>query len=95
MNKYFTAVQTSTAVDRVYEALIIKGEKLTAKQIAARYNVANPYDTVYTLRMEGYPIYLNPHTDSKGRVTQKYQHGAPSRKLIAAGYKALAAGLVE
>lgn len=96
MNKYFTALQNSdTAIDRVYEALVIKGEKLTAKQIAARYSVANPYNTIYTLRMEGYPIYLNPHKDSKGRVTQKYQFGTPSRKLIAAGYKALAAGLVE
>ncbi len=86
---------TSTATDRVYEALVLKGEELTAKQISARYNVANPYNTVYTLRMEGYPIYLNQHTDSKGRVTQKYRFGTPSRKLIAAGYKALAAGLVE
>ena len=86
---------TSTATNRVYEALVLKGEELTAKQISARYNVANPYDTIYTLRMEGYPIYLNQHTDSKGRVTQKYRFGTPSRKLIAAGYKALAAGLVE
>jgi hypothetical protein len=95
MNKYFTALQSSAAVDRVYEALVVKGEKLTAKQISARYNIANPYDTVYTLRMEGYPIYLNTHKDSKGRVTQKYQFGGASRKLVAAGYKALAAGLVE
>lgn len=94
MNMY-TNVKNDSAVDRVYEALILRGEELTAKQISARYNVANPHDTVYTLRMEGYPIYLNQHTDSKGRVTQKYRHGAPSRKLIAAGYKALAAGLVE
>jgi hypothetical protein len=86
---------TTSATDRVYDALVLKGEKLTAKQISARYNVANPYNTVYTLRMEGYPIYLNTHMDSKGRVTQKYQFGNPSRKLIAAGYKALAAGLVE
>lgn len=91
----FTAVKSDSATDRVYEALVLRGEELTAKQIAARYNVANPYNTVYTLRMEGYPIYLNQHMDSKGRVTQKYRHGAPSRKLIAAGYKALAAGLVE
>lgn len=91
----FTAVKSDSAVDRVYEALVLKGEELTAKQISARYNVANPHDTVYTLRMEGYPIYLNQRTDSKGRVTQKYRLGTPSRKVIAAGYKALAAGLVE
>lgn len=88
-------MNTSNATDRVYEALVLKGEELTAKQIAARYNVANPHNTVYTLRREGYPIYLNQHKDSKGRVTQKYRHGAPSRKLIAAGYIAMAAGLVD
>ena len=84
-----------TAIDRAYKALVLDGEKLTAKQISARYSVANPYDVVHTLRMEGYPIYLNPHMDSKGRVTQKYQFGNASRKLIAAGYKAMAAGLVD
>jgi hypothetical protein len=91
----FTAVKTESAIDRVYQALVLKGEELTAKQIAARYNVANPHDTVYKLRMEGWSIYLNQRVDSKGRVTQKYRYGTPSRKVIAAGYKALAAGLVE
>lgn len=91
MNKNSTAA----AIDRVYKALVLDGEQLTAKQIAARYSIANPYDAVYTLRMEGYPIYLNQHKDTKGRVTQKYRFGAPSRKLIAAGYMAMAAGLVD
>lgn len=84
----------STKIDRVFEALVVNGEKLTAKQISARYNIANPHDAVYKLRMEGYPIYLNRHVDTKGRVTQKYRFGTPSRALIAAGYKAMAAGLV-
>lgn len=85
---------SNTKVDRVYEALVVNGEQLTAKQIAARYNVANPHDAVYQLRMDGYSIYLNRHVDSKGRVTQKYRFGTPSRELIAAGYKAKAMGLV-
>lgn len=80
-------------VDRVYKALVVNGEELTARQIASRYNLANPYDAVYQLRTEGYSIYCNQHTDSKGRVTNKYRFGTPSRKVIAAGYKALAAGL--
>lgn len=84
----------NTATNRVFEALVLNGEELTAKQISSRYNVANPHDIVYNLRMEGYSIYLNQHKDSKGRVTQKYRFGTPSRKVIAAGYKALAAGLV-
>jgi hypothetical protein len=78
----------------VYKALVENREQLTAKQISARYSIANPHDAIYQLRMQGYPIYLNKHTDTKGRVTQKYRFGTPSRKVIAAGYKALAAGLV-
>jgi hypothetical protein len=85
----------NTKLDKVFEALVVNGEQLTAKQITARYGVANPHDAVYQLRMEGYSIYLNQHKDSKGRVTNKYRYGTPSREIIAAGYKALAAGLVE
>ena len=81
-------------VNKVFEALVLNGEELTAKQLAARYDIGNPHDAVYQLRMEGYPIYCNKRKDSKGRVTHKYRFGTPSRKVIAAGYKALAAGLV-
>jgi hypothetical protein len=81
-------------LNRVYNALVVNGEQLTAKQIASRYDLANPRDAIYKLRMEGFSIYLNRKTDSKGRVTHKYRFGTPSRKVIAAGYKALAAGLV-
>lgn len=82
-----------TNTQRIFEALV-DGEQLTGKQISARYGVANPRSAIHTLRMEGYPIYLNKHTDTKGRVTHKYRLGTPSRKMIAAGYKALAMGLV-
>jgi hypothetical protein len=84
----------STQFEKLHTALVLNGEKLTAKQISARYNIANPHDAVYQLRMEGYSIYCNKHTDTKGRVTNKYSFGTPSHKVIAAGYKALAAGLV-
>lgn len=83
-----------SGVDKVYNALVVSKEKLTAKQIAARYNLANPYDAVYTLRQEGYVINIDQFVDTKGRVKNKYSFGKPSRELIAAGYKAIAAGLV-
>jgi len=70
------------------------GERLTAKQIGARFGIANPTATVSDIRMSGYAIYANKHKDTKGRETTKYRLGTPSRKLIAAGYKAMAAGLV-
>jgi predicted transcriptional regulator len=71
-----------------------EGQELTAKQIAARYSVGNPGRVVHYLRNQGYSIYLNKKVDTKGRVTNKYRLGNPSRKVIAAGYKALSLGLV-
>jgi predicted transcriptional regulator len=80
---------TATKQDRVLSALR-NGEELTGKQIRARFGVGNPRATVSALRMKGFPVYLNEHVDSKGRVTQKYRLGNPSRAVIAAGYRALA-----
>ena len=79
-----------TNTNRVLEALM-SGEELTGKQISARFGVANARGVIHTLRTEGFPVYLNKHTDSKGRVTNKYRLGKASRKVIAAGYAALGA----
>ena len=84
---------TVTKQGRLLEALQ-NGEQLTAAQIRARFGIANPTATVSDLRFSGFAVYCNRRTDSKGRVTMKYRLGTPSRRVIAAGYKALAAGLV-
>jgi len=84
---------TTSNTQRVYEALA-SGEALTAKQITARYGLANPRAAISALRMEGYPIYLNSRKDTKGRTTKWYRMGTPTRRVIAAGYKALAMGIV-
>lgn len=86
-------VENATKVEKVFEALVNRGEELTAAQITSRYGVSNPHDAVYQIRQMGYAVYLNERTDSKGRMTRKYRAGKPSRKLVAAGYRALAAGL--
>lgn len=81
---------TNTKTQRLVEALQ-RGEQLTAKQISARFGIANPTATVSYLRMNhGYAVYANRHTDTKGRVTTKYRLGTPSREVVAAGYRALA-----
>ncbi len=73
---------------RLLEALKT-GEKLTAAQIKARFSIANPTATVSDLRYSGFAVYANQHTDTKGRVTTKYELGRPSRRVVAAGYRAL------
>lgn len=86
-------VTSVTKVEKVFDALVDRGEELTASQIKTRYGVANPHDAVYQIRRMGYAIYLNERKNSKGETVARYRAGNPSRKLIAAGYRALAAGL--
>ena len=86
-------VQNATKVEKVFTALVERGEELTAQQIKTRYGVANPHDAVYQIRQMGYAIYLNEKKNSKGETVSKYRAGRPSRSLVAAGYRALAAGL--
>jgi len=72
-----------------------EGRSLTAKQITAQFGIASPGKVVSQLRLEdGLPIYNDRNVDTKGRVTNQYHMGTPSRKIIAAGYRAQAMGLV-
>jgi len=86
-------VQNATKLDLVFEALVNRGEALTAAQIKSRYGISNPHDAIYQIRRMGYAIYLNESKNSKGETVARYKTGKPSRKLVAAGYRALAAGL--
>lgn len=80
----------TTKTERLLEALR-SGEQLTAKQIRARFGIANPTATVSSLRLDhGYAVYGNQLKDSKGNTITKYRLGNPSRSVVAAGYKALA-----
>jgi hypothetical protein len=79
-------------VDKVENALL-EGQELTAAQIASRFNVASPTKVISLVRQRGNAVYLNTRTDTKGRQTRKYRIGNPSSSLVAAGYRAIAAGL--
>ena len=71
------------------------GAQLTSKQIRSQFKIASPTKVVSLLRLEdGLPIYANKHVDTKGRQTTKFRLGTPSRKVIAAGYRAMSLGLV-
>ena len=70
------------------------GEEFTAKQLASRCKVAKPRNAIYELRhTHGLAIYSNQRKTSSGQTVTKYRLGNPSRKLVAAGYKAIAMGL--
>ena len=69
------------------------GDQVSAKQFAARYGTttATVSARVAELRSEGYSIYNNLHTDSKGRQPNKYRIGTSRRAVGAAGYAVLGA----
>jgi len=88
-------MSTKTKKASVLEALQNTYRGLTAAQIEARFQVSNPRALVSDLRMDGFAIYANKHTDTKGRVKTFYRLGTPSRRVVAAGYKALANGWID
>ena len=71
-------------------AALESGVELTGKQIESRYNVGNARALISSLRMQGYPVYLNKRTNGFGDTYSKYRLGTPSRAVVAAGSQALA-----
>lgn len=70
-------------IDKLKEALV-GGEKLTAKQISARFGLKNPREAVRVLRNQGICIYANETTLSRGQRVVKYRVGSPSKAMVAA-----------
>ena len=74
-----------TKQDKLVNALK-DGEALTESAMKHRFSIANPRATVSALRMKGYAVYANKSKNGK----TIYRLGAPLRRVVAAGYKALA-----
>ena len=70
------------------------GEVLTASQISKRFSIGNPSAEVSRLRQAGIVVYANKRTAGNGVQITEYRTGKASRAIIAAGYKAMALGLV-
>ena len=87
-----TQTQPVSKQSRLTEALL-SGEQLTAKQITARFGIANPTAAISGIRFSGIPVYANPRKNSKGEVVTRYRVGKASREIVAAGYRALAQGM--
>ena len=83
-----------TKQGKLFNALVNNGETLSASQIAKRFSIKNPTATISEIRHAGFAIYANQRTAGNGVKVTEYRHGKPSRKIVAAGYKALAMGLV-
>ena len=84
---------TTTKTAKVIAALK-NGAELTAKQIQSRYSVANARALISSIRMQGYPVFLNKRVSTyDGETYSKYRMGTAPRSGVAAGYQALANGV--
>ena len=81
-----------TKTFKVFQALQ-SGKALTASQ-ASKLGVKNLSAEVSRIRSNGFAVYTNSRKAGNGVQVTEYVLGKPSRKIVAAGYKAIAAGLV-
>jgi hypothetical protein len=70
------------------------GEKISASQAHKRFGIKNISAEVSRVRQAGFAVYANSRKAGNGVQVTEYVIGKPSRKLVAAGYKAMALGLV-
>jgi hypothetical protein len=70
------------------------GEKISASQAHKRFGIKNISAEVSRVRQAGFAVYANSRKARNGVQVTEYRIGTPSRKLVAAGYRALAMGLV-
>ena len=82
-----------TKTFKVFTALH-NGETLTPAEAKKRFGVGNLSAEVSRIRQSGFAVYSNSRIAGNGVKVTEYAIGKPSRKIVAAGYKAMAMGLV-
>lgn len=82
-----------TKTGRVFNALVLKGEKLSIAEISKRFGVKNPTATISNIRQRGYAIYANTRKAGNGVQVTEYRHGEASRKMVALAYRAQSLGI--
>jgi hypothetical protein len=84
-------INPETKTFRVFSALQ-NGEALTTAK-ARKMGVGNLSAEVSRIREHGFAVYANSRKAGNGVNVTEYVLGRPSRRIVAAGYRAIAAGL--
>jgi len=70
------------------------GDAVTPAAAEKRFGIKNISAEASRIRQAGFAVYANQRTAGNGVQVTEYVLGKPSRKIVAAGYKAMALGLV-
>ena len=82
-----------TKTYRLFTALQ-QGEAVTPAAAEKRFGIKNMSAEVSRIRQNGFAVYTNQRVAGNGVRVTEYVLGKPSRKLVAAGYKAMSLGLI-
>jgi len=85
-------ISENTKTYRLFQALH-SGETVTPAAAAKRFGIKNISAEVSRIRQAGFAVYSNSRKAGNGVTVTEYAIGRPSRRLVAAGYRALALGL--
>jgi hypothetical protein len=85
-------INPETKTFKVFRALQ-EGEVLTASTAAKRFGVKNLTAEITRIRQHGFAVYANSRTAGNGVRVTEYVLGKPSRRVVAAGYRAIQMGL--
>ena len=69
------------------------GEAVTPAAAEKRFGIKNMSAEVSRIRQAGFAVYANTRKAGNNVQVTEYVIGKPSRRLVAAGYKAMALGL--
>lgn len=89
----FMRFNEDTKTFRLFNALY-NGEAVSPATAAKRFGIKNVSAEVSRIRQAGYAVYANSRKAGNGVQVTEYVMGKPSRKIVAAGYRAMALGLV-
>jgi hypothetical protein len=88
-----TRFNEETKTYKLFNALH-SGDVVTPAQADKRFGIKNMSAEVSRIRQAGFAVYANKRVAGNGVKVTEYVLGKPSRKIVAAGYKAMAMGLV-
>jgi len=88
-----TRFSPKTKTYKLFSALH-SGETVSASQAQHRFGIKNISAEVSRIRQAGFAVYAYSRKAGNGVKVTEYKIGKPSRKIVAAGYKAMAMGLV-
>ena len=85
-------ISPTSKTGKLFGALT-SGAKVTASAAEKRFGIKNISAEATRIRQSGYAVYSNTRKAGNGVSVTEYEIGRPSRRVVAAGYKALAMGL--